>query len=72
MRISAPGSSVCPRAPAIACSRRPTCSCRTSRRARRIASARRLRRFALPPSPTNVYAVSVQGAGEYRLKLAFQ
>jgi hypothetical protein len=34
--------------------------------------ARRLRRFALPPSPTNVYAVSVQGAGEYRLKLAFQ
>jgi hypothetical protein len=33
--------------------------------------ARRLRRFTLPPSPTDVYAISVQGAGEYRVKLAF-
>jgi hypothetical protein len=33
---------------------------------------RRLRHFALPASPTGVYAVSVQGSGAYRIKLAFQ
>jgi hypothetical protein len=36
------------------------------------ARARRLRRFALPASPTGIYAVSVQGSGDYRLKLAFE
>jgi hypothetical protein len=33
---------------------------------------RRMRRFPLPASPTGIYAVSVQGSGRYRLKLAFQ
>lgn len=33
---------------------------------------RRLKSFPLPPSPTGIYAVSVQGSGRYRLKLAFE
>lgn len=32
---------------------------------------RRLPHFTLPPSPTGVYAVSLQGSGRYRVKLSF-
>jgi hypothetical protein len=32
---------------------------------------RRLKRFTLPASPTGVYAISLQGSGAYRLRLAF-
>jgi hypothetical protein len=32
---------------------------------------RRLRRFALPPSPTGVYAISLQGSGAYRVRVSF-
>lgn len=33
---------------------------------------RRLVRFPLPPSPSGIYVASVQGSGEYALKLAFE
>jgi hypothetical protein len=34
--------------------------------------SRVLRRYPLPASPTGIYAVSLQGSGRYRVKLAFE